>query len=286
MSSNPEGFEWLDASQARERFTAEKDKGPSSDAIDMTVIGSAEPELIDSEDVLFESEPASRPEIEIYKREVQQHLDELWVIGTQITDEELKNLGPYLAREAPYRESAVFHLLRRRRAEVPAYMKRFVTLKKSHVLLYGLAAQAGLIIPEQIQNDQTTSAIGTIKPLVESNDFEDSFMGSDLQRRVLRALHYVLSEPDENTHLHLDRYKRQVAESGPMSAGEIVGRTYNFAHRQLEKHQRQNPTTLETEENLVQLLEEGRLHRIAKLGSRVLVEGLGVIAAEEWKNGE
>jgi hypothetical protein len=41
---------------------------------------------------------------------------------------------------------------------------------------------------------------------------------------------------------------------------------------------------METEENLVQLLEEGRLQRLKNLGSTVLVAGLGIITAGEYSD--
>jgi hypothetical protein len=283
--SSYEEFEWLDANQASERFEQEKTKGPSPETIDMAVIGLSE--QLDDEQVLVNREPEPRLLIENYKREVERHLDELWVVGgSKLTDEELRDLGPYLAREETYRESAVFHMLHRRRADVPEYLKPYITVKKRHLLLCGLAAQSGRISLETYQKDQTTAAMNVIKPLMEAEVFEDFFMGSGFQRRVLRALHYVLSEPDNSTQLLLNRYKQQVESDGPLGAKELIDRTYGFTVRQITRHQKEHPNTLETEESLVQLLEEGRLQRLAKLGQRVLATGSVVIASDEYKVSE
>jgi hemerythrin len=105
-----------------------------------------------------------------------------------------------------------------------------------------------------------------------------------MMRRVLRSIYYIINEPTQSSALLLERFKRQVEEHGPLSAEELVARTYNFTQKQYENHIKSHPTTMETEENLVQLLEEGRLQRLKNLGSTVLVAGLGIITAGEYSD--
>jgi len=228
-----------------------------------------------------------RGDVDRLVNEAQEHLDSLWVIGAgHFSDDELRQLGPYLAREATYREDAVFHVLNSRRNDAPEYLRRFITVKKKHLLLYGLGSQAGKISLESVQKEYTAKAQELLQPLVERDEFEDSFLASDMQRRVLRALFYIASEPSESTKRLLARLHRQADDSGKLDPEELIARFYNFVYAQHDKHLKDNPNHLETEETMIKLLEEGRLQRLKSLGQTVLVAGLGVITAEEYKDKE
>jgi hypothetical protein len=242
--------------------------------------------LPDSADA-YESLTAAEPRryVAKYLDETQTHLDGLWVLGIAgFTEEDLIQLGPSLAREATYRDDAVFHILDKRRQDVASYLQRFVMVKKHHMLQYGLASQAGSINLQKIQDRKTAEAQKIIQPLVEEDQFEDLLLASDMQRRVLRALYYILTEPSGSAYRFLGRLNRQATETGKLTVEELIARTYNFTHSQYEKHSRANPTSFESEENMVRLFEQGRLSRLRYLGQTVLVSGLGIITAGEYKD--
>lgn len=285
MSENLGQFKWLNAEEAERQLQRQvRNKATGDDYIDLALINSAGP--AEDYELLAKSLRESRRRVAPLLDEAHEHLDELWVIGSSLSDDELRQLGPFLAREATFREDAVFHILHSRRKEVPNYMKRFVTVKKPHVLQYGLASQAGRISLEKRQRDNTTAAREMFRVIVKEHEFEDSFMLSDRQMRVLRALYYIASDPTGSTELFMQRLGRQVQEDGPLSAEELIARFYNFTDSQYDKHVNTHPNHLETEESLVDLLEEGRLHRLKSLGRTVLVPSLGIITAREYKESE
>jgi hypothetical protein len=257
MFKENDNFEWLDAGEA-ERILRKKllERQESPDSIDLSVIGM--PGSAQEHELLAGSDEEPRDEVRRYLTDAQKHFDSLWVVGaSRLVDEEIQQLGPFLAREESFREDAVFQILARRRASAPNYLRPYITVKKEHILQYGLGAQSGRISLEGIQSDNTKAAQALLQPLVETEEFQDTFLlSSDMMRRVLRSLYYIVTEPTESSALFLDRFRRQVEEHGPLSAEELIARTYNFTQAQFEKHLKNNPNTLETEEFLVQLLEE------------------------------
>jgi hypothetical protein len=284
MASESNNFEWLGAGEAEQLLRKKlSEQVESPDLIDLSVIGW--PGAAQEHELLAQGDEEPKGYVRRNIADAQRHLDSLWVVGaSKLSDEEIRQIGPFLAREDSYREDAVFQILARRRAEAPAYMRPFITVKKEHILLFGLGSQAGRISLEGIQRENISAAQAQLGPLVEIDEFEDTFLYSDMMRRVLRSIYYIINEPTQSSALLLERFKRQVEEHGPLSAEELVARTYNFTQNQYENHIKSHPTTMETEENLVQLLEEGRLQRLKNLGSTVLVAGLGIITAGEYSD--
>jgi hypothetical protein len=116
------------------------------------------------------------------------------------------------------------------------------------------------------------------EPIIDEDDLQDNLLGSNFQRRVLRALYYIHNEPSGSASRFKERLQLR-AQTSKLSAEEVIAQTYSFVNSQLDKHQRANPMHLESEESMVKLMEQGRLTRLQGLGLTVLVEGLGLISA-------
>jgi hypothetical protein len=284
MSEVPSRFTWYNEEQAKNRLV--RDFATDTSPGEIIEPAPAEPdEQTDEYQTVVSNLRETRRNVELFFNEANNHLNNLWVVGTgELTDDDMRQLGPYLARESTYREDAVFHILQKRREEAPGYLKRFTTVRKRHLLQYGLLSQAGVLSLEKIQKSYTDRARTLFEPLVDNDDFQDSLLSSNLQRRVLRSLFYIAAEPTESTQKLMQRLNRQVEENGKFRAEEIIARFYHFTNSQYEKHAREAQKISGVEEDLLRLLEEGRLKRLRTLGATVLVEGMGIIAAREYKD--